>query len=182
MKTRTLFLTLFTSILSLVVIAGIAYGDDDELAFTANLSGAQEVVFDSNGVLIPGGVDTEAKGRIKVFFDKALSEVGIKLLIRNLTGDFAAAHFHCGRAGQNGPIVFGLVNPGPLEFNGKRIKGFLGNGDFNGADCIPVVGRPVNNIAALAFAMRDGLIYINVHSADFSGGEVRGQMISQNQD
>ena len=178
---RTSFLTLITSIFSLLVIAGTAYGDDDEISFTADPSGAQEVVFDG-GVFIPGGRDTEASGSINVFFDDQLSEVAVNLRIRNLAGNFAAAHFHCGRPGQNGPIPFGLVNPGPLEFDGKRIKGFLANEDFNGADCTPVIGRPVNNIAALAFAMRDGLIYINVHSSVFPAGEIRGQMIPRQED
>jgi hypothetical protein len=30
--------------------------------------------------------------------------------------------------------------------------------DFTGADCVDEIGRPVSKIAALAFAMRDGLI------------------------
>jgi len=42
-----------------------------------------------------------------------------------------------------------------------------------------VVGRPVSNIAALAFAMRDGLIYFNVHTTEFSSGEIRGQMLPE---
>jgi hypothetical protein len=53
----------------------------------------------------------------------------------------------------------------------------LTNLDFTGADCTPIVGRPVNNIAALAFAMRNGLIYANVHTDVFPAGEQRGQML-----
>ncbi len=44
------------------------------------------------------------------------------------------------------------------------------------------IGRPVNNIAALALAMRDGLIYINVHTAAFGGGEIRGQLLEDPRD
>jgi hypothetical protein len=40
-----------------------------------------------------------------------------------------------------------------------------------------VVGRPVNNIAALAFAKRDGLIYVNLHTPTQPAGEVRGQLV-----
>jgi hypothetical protein len=53
------------------------------------------------------------------------------------------------------------------------------NTDFTGADCVPNIGRPVNNLAALAFAMRDGLIYANVHTTNFPGGEIRGQMLER---
>jgi len=161
---------------SLLVIASTAYGGD-QLKFKAALSGAQEVVFDGGGNFVPGGVNTNATGHIVAKFDKALTEVAVNLRIKDLTGDFLAAHFHCGRPGQNGPVAFGLVSPGPLTFNGQRVKGTLTNTDFTGADCQPVIGRSVNNIAALAFAMRDGLIYINVHSSDFPPGEIRGQMI-----
>ena len=91
-------------------------------------------------------------------------------------GVFNRAYFLCARAGQNGPIAFGLVDPGPLAFDGGEVDGVLTNADFTGADCVPSIGRPVNNIAVLAFAMKDGLIYINVHSKAFPPGELRGQM------
>ena len=161
-----------------LAVSSTAYsnGDRGGLKFNSNLSGAQEVVFDG-GNFVPGGTDTDAEARIRAHFDKELSMVAVNLTIKDLEGNFAAAHFHCARAGQNGPIAFRLQNPGPLVFDGQRIEGALTNLDFTGVDCIPVVGRPVNNIAALAFAMRDGLIYINVHSALFPLGETRGQML-----
>ena len=156
-------------------VTGSANAADHE--FEAALSGAQEVVFDANGTLIPGGTNTPGTGKISVRFDKGFTKASIDLKIDNLIGAFAAAHFHCARPGQNGPVAFGLQNPGPLVFDGRRIRGDLTSENFVGSDCMPSVGRPVNNIAALALAMRDGLIYINVHSAQFPGGEIRGQLI-----
>ena len=155
-------------------VTDLAYADERE--FEAALSGAQEVVFDEAGDFVPGGADTDATGRIKARFDSAFTEVSVNLRINNLLGTFAAAHFHCGRPGQNGPVAFGLVSPGPLAFDGKRVRGTLTNAHFTGADCTEAIGRPVNNSVALAFAMRDGLIYINVHSSVFPPGEIRGQL------
>ena len=157
---------------------GLANADDQR--FEAALSGAQEAVFDASEVFIPGGTDTGATGRIHVKFDKAFTKLFVNLQINALTGSFAAAHFHCGRPGQNGPVVFGLVNPGMLAFDGQRIRGTLTNADFTGADCLEVVGRPINNIAALAFGIRDGLIYANVHTDVFPSGEIRGQVLEGN--
>ncbi len=148
----------------------------DGATFTARLSGAQEVVVDANGDLVPGGVDSAGSGRIAARFDQGLSAVHVNLRVRDLNGAFLAAHLHCGRAGQNGPVAFGLVGPGPLAFDGSGVRGSLDSTHFTGADCESVVGRPVNNIAALAQAMEDGLIYVNVHTDFAPPGEVRGQM------
>ena len=113
---------------------------------------------------------------MKAKFDKAFTRVEVKLRVQG--GDnVMAAHFHCARPGETGPVEFGLFSPGPLLFDGERAKGTLTNADFTGADCVPTIGRPVNNIVALAFAMRDGLIYANVHTTDNPPGEVRGQLL-----
>lgn len=149
----------------------------DGLEFEARLSGDQEVVVDDQDAVVPGGTDSDASGRIEAEFNGAFSRLRVDLRIENLTNTFAAAHFHCGRPGQNGPVVFGLVNPGPLEFDGRRIRGTLTNADYTGADCLELIGRPVNNLVSLAFAMRDGLIYSNVHTDVFPAGEIRGQML-----
>ena len=151
----------------------------ESLQFSASPSGAQEVVFDANGNFVPGGVDSTATAPVTARFDKTLTSVSVAVQIRNLVGGFAAAHFHCGLPGQNGPVAFGLVNPGPLNFDGNGIEGTLGNGDYTGADCVPIIGRPVNNIAALASAMEAGLVYLNVHSSTFPVGEIRGQMLER---
>lgn len=158
-----------------VLFSITAYGDDTR-RLKADLSGAQEVVFDDDGEFVPGGTDTDAEGRIRAKFDSSFTRVEVNLRADNLAGAFAAAHFHCGRPGENGPVAFGLVNPGPLTFDGRRIRGTLTNADFTGADCLPVIGRPVNNIVSLAFAMREGLIYANLHTDVFPPGEIRGQM------
>ncbi len=145
-------------------VAGSAFAGD--VKFSATLSGAQEVLPE---------VVTPATGKIEAKFDKGFTEVTVDLKIENLLGSLTGAHFHCARPGVNGPVALGLMSPGPLSFDGKRIRGTLTNADFTEADCSGI-GRPVNNIVALAFAMQDGLIYVNVHSLFSGSGEIRGQM------
>ena len=78
------------------------------------------------------------------------------------------------------PTFTDQVKIGPLTFDGKKAVGTLTNADFFvGEDCVSLVGRPVDNVAALAFAMREGLIYVNLHTAENLPGEVRGQLIEQ---
>ena len=145
--------------------SSIAYGGDG-LKFKATLSGAQEV----------SEVDTPATGMVKAKFDKGLTQVNVDLNVKNTVGTVTRAHFHCAGPGENGPIVFGLFDPGPLPV-GEKSKGTLTNDDFTGLDCVPNIGRPVNNIAALAFAMRDGLVYVNVHTSFVGSGEIRGKLL-----
>ncbi len=151
-----------------LAFSGSAYGQS--LSFKAELSTAQAVPAPVPGLI----VSSDAKAR----FDDALTEVDVKLRVDD-GSNVVAAHFHCARPGVAGPVAFGLFSPGPLFFDGKQTKGILTNADFTGADCVPSIGRPVNNIAALALAMRDGLIYLNVHTTDNPAGEVRGQMLEK---
>jgi len=135
--------------------------------FEAQLSGEQEVAVPDPGLI--------ENADVVVRFDAALTEVDVTLMVRggaNVTG----AHFHCALPGENGSLVFGLFSPGPLVFDGRRAEGVLINADVSVVDCNTAIGRPVNNIAALAFAMHEGLIYANVHTTDNPAGEVRGQM------
>jgi hypothetical protein len=136
--------------------------------FEATLSRAQEIPPPRPGLI--------TAAEIEVSFDEGLSEARVHLTVqggRNVT----AAHFHCGRPGVTGPVAFGIFSPGPLTFDGGEAQGVLTNAAFTGQDCTPNVGRTVNTIAALAFAMRDGLIYANVHTTENGPGEVRGQLL-----
>ncbi len=165
--------TTFLSLAALVVFLAapsIAYGGG--LKFKANLSGAQVVT------ALAGGVDTDTTAKIKVKFDDALTEVEVELNIKDGFG-ITSAHFHCARAGVNGPVPIGLFTPGPLGFDDTGAEGTLTNDDFNTATDCAGIERPVNNIAALAFAMRDGLIYAQVHNVTHPAGEVRGQLLEK---
>jgi hypothetical protein len=95
----------------------------------------------------------------------------------NQTPDLAddnvtAAHIHRAPAGSNGPVVFGFIGP---------------NNDENGDLVIdPVAGRIVSgwdlsegNETTLAEELPnlfEGDLYVNIHSAEFPMGEIRGQV------
>jgi hypothetical protein len=120
-----------------------------------------------------------------VVFDEGLTQAEFTLNVADAIG-VTQAHFHCGRPGQNGPIVVFLFPVGattagpPTDVDGLLAGGTLTNvstdASFLVTDCVAAIGRPVNNIASLFFAMRDGLIYANVHTATFPGGEIRSQL------
>lgn len=169
-------------LVAFLALSSAAYGEGG-LRFEADLSAEQEVKETSSGsgVFVPAGIVTDATGEVEAKFDEALTRVDVKLRVRDAV-NVTAAHFHCGLPGENGPVALGLFNPGPLVFDGEKAEGTLTNEDFQQADCNPPIGRPVNNIAALAFAMREGLIYTNVHTQSNPGGEIRGQMLEEDDD
>ncbi len=170
---KTVVLGAVASLLYLLLLASgpvVAGQAQAPLRFEATPTGPQEVP----------NVTTGGTGKAKVIFDEGftLVTVDIDINVNSLMGVILAAHFHCNVANANGPVVLGLV--GPLsEVNGK-IQGTLTNADFVPDDpCPAVVGQPVNNVAALAFAMRNGLIYLNIHTSAVPSGEIRGQLVER---
>lgn len=152
----------------------------NELKFEANLSGAQEVTSPA------GGVATDTAGTIEVEFDAALTRAQFRLAVRSSAG-ITQAHFHCASAGVNGPIVaflFGPVDP-PVDVGEGSVEVALDNSDIlppETPEAIEACGVPLNNIASLAFAMRAGKIYANVHSTTFPAGVIRGQLLEDRSD
>ena len=152
----------------------------NELKFKAGLSGAQEVTSPA------GGVVTDTTGTITVEFDEALTNAQFRIAVRNGIG-ITQAHFHCAPAGVNGSVVaflFGPVDP-PVDVSDGSIAFTLENNDIIPPDTpesIETCGVALNNIASLAFAMRAGRIYTNVHSTDFPAGVIRGQLLENDDD
>ena len=161
----------FLILAALLAVSSLAYGDQG-LRFGATLSGAQEVPT----------VTTDTTGQIQVEFDEGFTQAEFELSVFNGEG-VTVAHFHCERPGRNGPVVIFLFGPvDPIDVDGELAAGTLTNAGFRPAgttECPELIGRPVNNIASLAFAMRDGLIYANVHTVAHSGGEARGQLLEK---
>jgi len=71
-----------------------------------------------------------------------------------LTGAPAAAHMHLGAAGINGGVIIGLAPGVPNTFTGGGV--------------VP---------AAQVVALKTNGMYLNVHTAAFPGGEIRGQVV-----
>ncbi|GIX46312.1 MAG: CHRD domain-containing protein [Candidatus Tectimicrobiota bacterium] len=168
-----LFAADLNAIVQQVAANTAALANGPERTFRATLSGAQEVTDP------PGGVDTTATGTITAEFDEGLTQVQVQLNVSGFATTVTAAHFHCAFAGDNGPVALGLFNPGPCTFDATAgtLTCTLTNADFQQADCLPEIGRPVTNIASLFFAMDEGGIYANVHTEAFPAGEIRGQML-----
>lgn len=160
-------------------------GLDDDIRFRARLSGAQEPVPSDAPSTPSPGVSTETSGDVQVVFERDLSSMTFRLEVLNGVA-VTAAHLHCAPAGVNGPIVVFLTDPAQPE---QDVNGVLGEGtrvntdiQASAAGCEALIGRPVRNIASLADAAFRGLIYANVHTAANPSGEIRGQLIIDDDD
>jgi hypothetical protein len=84
---------------------------------------------------------------------------GMKLTISgsysNLSANPTLAHVHSGDAGLNGPVVFNL------SFDA---------GTLSGSQMLT---------AEQVTALNEGRLYVNVHTPNNTGGEIRGQLIKQ---
>ncbi len=125
--------------------------------FNAYLSGSQQ----------PDPVLTNAEGA--VVLEVLGDSVTVSGTYSNLSSALAVniangAHIHFAPVGSNGDVAYPLV-PTP------------GNDNFNGR------WRAVDNGFAAAFARRDSirarLAYVNVHTDNFNGGEIRGQLMHE---
>ena len=93
----------------------------------------------------------------------------------NITGLSAAplaSHLHLGAAGVAGGVVVpfkGLPTTATGTFTGT----------FTEADIKPSTSPAVTTLADLIVQMRAGKVYVNVHTSNNQGGEIRGQVAVQ---
>jgi hypothetical protein len=96
------------------------------------------------------------------------------LTVANLH-DTLQAHIHVAPPGVNGPVVAFLYPSGPPpvlipgRFSGNLMSGTITAEDLRG----PLAGMSLD---ALLAAIRDGNAYVNAHTVQFPGGEIRGQI------
>jgi CHRD domain/Secretion system C-terminal sorting domain len=104
-------------------------------------------------------VNTAATGKMEGIFDTYSRGFAFRIDFSGLSSPVTAAHFHGGAAGTNGAVTLDLV---PLGFptgvtNGSFVK-FL------------------HLTAAQAEDLKSGKMYVNIHTANNPGGEIRAQV------
>ena len=113
----------------------------------ANLSGDQEVP----------PVPTSATGQADFTLDSVRHSLNYYVTVNDIVS-INAAHIHKAPVGQNGPVIFGL---------------FAGDGAF---DPDHPLGSGVQLNAENLVDLLSGYYYVNVHTAGYPSGEIRGQI------
>ncbi len=126
------------------------------MIFQATLDGLHEV---------PPNVST-ATGFGAFTLNDAMTELAFHVDYSGLTAGLTAAHFHNAPLGVNGPVVRGMggADGFVLGSTSGSFDGFWRDTDFQ-----PLNATRVSDLLA-------GNIYFNIHTSNFPGGEIRGQL------
>lgn len=142
-----------------IEVLDVSARSEMKLNFTAQLAGENEVP----------AVETRARGVVTVKVSKDGSYLTYRLIVANID-NIRMAHFHMAPAGSNGDVVAWLYGPtDPTDtYNGLLAEGMITKDE--------VIGPIAGDFNALLQAIRNGNIYVNVHTTDYPAGELRGQL------
>jgi hypothetical protein len=134
------------------------------LNFRAHLSGGEEVP----------SADTRAQGQAIFQLSSDGTELYYKLIVANIE-NVTQAHIHLAPRGVNGPVVAWLYPSGPpSQLIPGRFNGVLAEGVITDANLFGPLSTA--SLATLVEHILIGNTYVNVHTAQFPAGEVRGQI------
>lgn len=131
----------------------------EEREFRAELSGENEAP----------SVSTEASGEFEMELDENGESADYVLSVEDIE-DVTAAHIHMGSEEENGDIVVPLSTDGLNA--GESSEGTFDADDLEG----PLEGQEMSDLIQL---IEDDEAYVNVHTGENPGGEIRGQLEEQ---
>ena len=169
-----------------VAASGFAFSDDGGRTFREVLTGLKEA---------PQIVLTSGTGTFEATISRDGSEIDYVLTFQNLESDARQAHIHLGWPQSNGSVVLWLcdspVGPGlpnspfdstPLcsqnsaagDIKNGRVEGTLTAAELPAVAANGIAGPA--DFAEVVAAIRSGLTYVNVHTANIGAGEIRSQI------
>jgi hypothetical protein len=154
----------------------------DVINLFANLSGANER---------PDPVPSPATGIAQVVLDTIAHTLTVSATFSGLTSNTVAAHIHCCQMVPGSPPTVGVATTvpafpgfplnvtsgsyGPMTFDLTQFTP-ANPGIYNPA-FVMAQGGLANAEAALIAGLENHLTYFNIHTANFPGGEIRGQLV-----
>ncbi len=166
MKTKSIVMVFVV----IVLLAAVGNVSAESLThFEAHLTGASEVP--------PNGSQAVGQAIFRVNGDV----IYYTLIVANLD-NVRMAHIHYAPVGVNGGISVWLyperppMQPIPGTTNGVLMTGTITQADLDALKPVGTDTRPIQTMEQLIAAMIAGNTYANVHTDQFGGGEIRGQI------
>jgi hypothetical protein len=155
-------------VMALALALGATACDDDD-----DITGADDEEFAATLTASPG-IETSGTGSATFDFNPSTGVVSYTINVADMTS-VTAAHIHGPAAvGANAGVIVGLFE-GPEGGTGD-VDGQLVAGTFTAADIEAGTGL---SLAGLLNLMRTNQTYVNVHTTENTGGEIRGHIVTQ---
>ena len=147
-----------------IALAGVGKDKDDD-GFSAHLIGFNEVP----------AINTAGHGDLT--FTMTSSQITFRLVYADLSGPPAAAHIHVGQKRVNGGVSVFFCGGGGQPACPAATSGTV-TGTITAANVVgpTAQGFNVGDLAAVERAIKAGVTYANMHTANFPAGEIRGQV------
>jgi hypothetical protein len=112
----------------------------------------------------PNPVSPSGNGTATFTIDDAETTISYSISVASMTSTITASHIHLGNANVSGGIIIPLTTP----INGQTVTGTIT------AASTFSLGLSLPSLIGL---MRTGDVYVNVHTSNNTGGEIRGQIL-----
>ena len=147
MRRRTFLVGVCVGLVAALVLSVGALAQDGGRPFATVLTGAAEV---------PGPGDPDGSGTASLRLNPGRGEVCFELSVSNVALPATGAHIHVGTATVAGPVVVPLLPPNESGTSSGCVSA--------DADLIKAILQNPENY------------YVNVHTFEYPGGAVRGQL------
>lgn len=165
MKTKSIRIWAIAAGIANLLAAPLAYSNTER--FSANLSGAEEVPpINSAGTAA---------------FDMSIEQgtITFELNFSGLTSPLSVAHLHFAPGSVAGGVMIFLCGGGNQPACPATTEGTI-TGTITAANVTGPTTQGINpgDLDSALAAVRDDLSYVNMHTTNFPGGEIRGQVRS----
>lgn len=160
MLRRTLRLSLLAA--GLMLMMSLPAAAQNVVNLTATLNGGEETP--------APGLNTGAVGTAEVGVDTVNREVVVNLRLFNFPTGTTAGHIHAGARGTPGPVILDFNFP-TGRTGDVTITFRLGESAFRAR---PEIG--INTLDDAIQTIVGGNGYVNIHTTQYPGGEIRGQL------
>jgi hypothetical protein len=162
---RSVVIGLASAVMLALVGTAMVSADSNRQDMKARLSGFQEVP----------AISTQGSGSLRLKVNDAGTSISFELSYANLEGGaVSAAHIHFAQPGVNGAPIAWLCGGGgkpTCPAAPAKITGTIVATDIIDASA---QGIAAGQLGEALRAMRAGVTYVNVHTAGFPSGEIRG--------
>jgi hypothetical protein len=152
--------------------------------FSAKFSGFEEVGPLNNET---GAIFSSGTGRLDLAVDRNARTITFKLTYSGLSGPVTQAHIHFGKRHVPGGITAFFctnLNNGPAGTQSCPAAGGTVTGTITSGNVLAVPGQHITagDFDALVATLDSDTAYGNIHTSNFPGGEIRGQVRRSGED